>query len=56
MHKCKTGKHYWLKKEDADKCCNGYVRVLTFNSGNNQQRLVDGVNAGRAWMKIKGKE
>ncbi len=25
---CKSGKHYWTDLEDAQKCCNGYVRRL----------------------------
>lgn len=28
MYRCKSGKHWWLSKEDAEKCCNGYKRVL----------------------------
>ncbi len=31
MHKCKSGQHLWLFKEDADKCCNGFRRVLVIN-------------------------
>ncbi|OIQ08688.1 hypothetical protein MOOR_16070 [Moorella thermoacetica] len=28
MYQCKSGKHWWLRMEDAKKCCNGYRRVL----------------------------
>lgn len=28
MPKCKSGNHFWLNQEDADKCCNGFVRIL----------------------------
>jgi hypothetical protein len=26
--KCKSGKHEWTRKEDAEKCCNGYERLV----------------------------
>lgn len=26
--KCKSGLREWISKEDADKCCNGYDRVM----------------------------
>jgi hypothetical protein len=26
--KCKSGIHFWLFKEDSEKCCNGYIRTL----------------------------
>lgn len=26
--KCKSGLHEWFFKEDAEKCCNGYERVM----------------------------
>jgi len=47
--KCKSGKHEWLSQADADKCCNGYVRILVLGGGDNQQVIGD-VIAGRAWM------
>ncbi len=28
MHQCKSGRHWWLNKSDADKCCNGWHREL----------------------------
>ncbi|MBU4220819.1 MAG: hypothetical protein KKA10_04225 [Euryarchaeota archaeon] len=31
-HKCKSGNHTWLFKEDADKCCNGFRRVLAIGN------------------------
>ncbi len=53
---CKSGKHTWLRQEDAAKCCNGYRRILVLgdqppNSRNIQ--TVAGVQAGRVWMKEK---
>jgi hypothetical protein len=30
-HKCKSGQHTWIFKEDAEKCCNGFRRILVFN-------------------------
>lgn len=26
---CKSGKHYWLNEESREKCCNGYIKILT---------------------------
>jgi len=31
-HKCKSGNHTWLFKEDAEKCCNGFRRVLVIGN------------------------
>jgi hypothetical protein len=28
--RCKSGRHEWSDKEDAAKCCNGFVRILVF--------------------------
>lgn len=30
--KCKSGKHEWISKENARKCCNGYRRLLRVGS------------------------
>lgn len=30
--KCKTGQHEWLLEKDAEKCCNGYKRVLSIGN------------------------
>lgn len=51
MHKCKSGKHVWTTQADADKCCNGYVRVLVLGGGANQQEC-GGVSCGRAWIQL----
>ncbi len=29
---CKSGKHTWLSKADADKCCNGFRRMLVIGN------------------------
>ncbi len=29
---CKSGLHTWLSKVDAEKCCNGFRRVLIIGS------------------------
>lgn len=47
-YKCKSGRHAWLNRGDADKCCNGYRRVLVLGGGANQQ-MCAGVMIGRAW-------
>lgn len=31
-HWCREGKHYWLRAQDADLCCNGYRRELRFDA------------------------
>lgn len=49
--KCKRGVHTWSDKADADKCCNGYTRVLVFNGGVNQQ-ICEGVAIGRRWKPV----
>lgn len=62
MPKCKSGIHNWFFQEDADKCCNGFRRVLliggvgippkdcdvTVNS-----TLPGGVMYGYKWEKIE---
>lgn len=50
MYQCKSGRHYWLNPEDADKCCNGFSRVLIIGAGANPQ-ITDGVIVGRGWIK-----
>lgn len=40
-YECKTKRHVWFNREDAEKCCNGYKRIL----------VVDSPNAGHfEWM------
>ena len=46
---CKSGKHFWTNPADAEKCCNGYKRVLVLGGGENQQEA-GGVMCGRAWV------
>jgi hypothetical protein len=31
-YKCKSGQHAWLFREDAEKCCNGFRRILMIGS------------------------
>lgn len=31
-YKCKSGLHAWLFREDAEKCCNGFRRILMIGS------------------------
>lgn len=52
MHTCKSGRHVWFNKDDADKCCNGYTRILVIGGGSNQQ-IVGSIRMGRAWIKTK---
>lgn len=32
MVKCKSGLHEWIDEKDAQKCCNGFRRVLVIGS------------------------
>lgn len=50
MRQCVSGKHWWTRKADAEKCCNGYTRILVLGGGDNSQ-VVEGVVCGRAWVK-----
>ena len=47
---CKSGKHFWTNPADAEKCCNGYKRILVLGGGDNQQES-GGVMCGRAWVR-----
>lgn len=61
MFNCKSKKHWWLDKTDADQCCNGYRRVLLVGDippGATNIILVEGIPCGRTWvpMPTKGQE
>lgn len=32
MVKCKSGMHEWFYPEDAQKCCNGFKRILVIGN------------------------
>jgi len=54
-HKCKSGNHAWIFKEDAEKCCNGFRRVLVIDDLRVcdrvvSERLPGGVSYGYAWV------
>ena len=52
MFLCQSGKHWWTRDEDAEKCCNPrYIRVLSFGSGDNTQ-MIDGQLIGRVWIDV----
>jgi len=53
--RCKSGRHEWFNQADADKCCNGFLRILVLGGGDNQQECA-GVAVGRAWMAIAAAE
>lgn len=36
---CKSGKHFWFEKKDADKCCNGFKRILNVSEWVNVEEL-----------------
>ena len=56
-HFCKTRKHVWSKKQDARKCCNGYIRVPVFGNDipDNADKIYEdettGVRYARVWVK-----
>jgi len=56
-HKCRSGNHAWLFKEDAEKCCNGFRRVLVLNNPGECDSVVSdllpgGVSYGYKWEPI----
>lgn len=62
MPKCKSGNHNWLFPEDADKCCNGYRRILLIGNVGISPKGCDvvitdmlsgGVKYGYKWKKIE---
>jgi len=45
MYRCKSGRHVWFNKEDADKCCDpNYVRILNVQTVNGKTYF------SRSWM------
>jgi len=62
MHFCKSKKHVWRHKIDAEKCCNGYRRIFVI--GNNVPEdatniKIDkqtGLKSGRIWIKVEKEE
>jgi hypothetical protein len=58
-HKCKSGNHTWLFKEDAEKCCNGFRRMLVIDDLRAcdrvvSERLPGGVSYGYGWVQVNG--
>jgi hypothetical protein len=54
MPYCKTRKHFWTTQEDAEKCCNGFKRVLVFDQGWDRfSGLCAGVPYGYKWEPIE---
>lgn len=47
-HECLSGRHWWRDRESADKCCNGYRRILLVGYADIRAAGVpiDGVEAG----------
>lgn len=55
--KCKLGNHEWIHQEDADKCCNGYKRILVFGdttgcSNRGSDLLPGGTRYGYKWEPV----
>lgn len=55
MHRCRTKKHSWSSRLDADKCCNGYIRVMVFNP-DDADRWNERDGYGFAWHKVEGSD
>ncbi|RMI17039.1 MAG: hypothetical protein D6681_03795 [Calditrichaeota bacterium] len=59
MYFCKSRNHVWLRKEDAEKCCNGYQRVIVFgreippDATNVQVDEKTGLRYCRVWKKMQ---
>lgn len=51
MFKCASGKHFWTSQGDAEKCCNGYRRILV-TWGGDRQTIVAGVSVGFEWIPL----
>lgn len=65
MNTCKSGRHTWTAKEDADKCCNGWhreLRVATVTLGETlppdaqRVRHESGAAVGYVWVRDAGEE
>jgi hypothetical protein len=44
MHPCKSGRHWWTDKEDADKCCDPQWRRVLAVVGPGQPLPADATN------------
>lgn len=56
MYSCKTNRHWWTEKADAEKCCNGWVRILLVGRDaldRSETPLIQesGTVYGRAWSR-----
>jgi len=50
MPYCKSGKHFWVSAKDAQKCCNGYKRVIRIPADASCD-AVNADNVGYTWVK-----
>lgn len=59
MARCKSGRHEWTRAEDAERCCNGYKRVLLLGADVREAStlghgtLEGATPYGFAWMKLE---
>jgi len=62
MYFCKSRKHVWRNKCDAEKCCNGYRRIFVIgeniptDASNIKIDKETGLKSGRIWVKIEKEE
>jgi len=59
MFQCKSGNHWWLGQADAEKCCNGFKRVLIVAEPGEQLpadakpvRQISEARCGFTWQRI----
>ena len=61
MYQCKSGKHWWLSQESAERCCDpAWQRVLVIEQPGEQlpaaaenPAAAAGVRYGRAWVQVE---
>lgn len=60
MYQCKSGKHWWLSQESAERCCDpAWQRVLVIEQPGERlpaaaenPAAAAGVRYGRAWVQV----
>jgi hypothetical protein len=56
MYQCKSGNHTWTQKEDAEKCCNGYIRCLAVGNLPQEAKHIRSITFARTgfyWKKLE---
>ena len=56
MYQCKLSKHTWTHAEDAEKCCNGFRRILNVGraaTGQAHARYEEATLVTNSWMRVE---